>query len=80
MWEAGRSYAVNWLRNSRTEGEYEEAREVLSVLWPRIGERPNLEGLERGTAAEVLMRAGVLTGIIGSSHQIADAQETSEES
>src|SRR5215510_2975304 len=56
-------------------GEYDEAAEVLSVFWPRIGERPNLEGLERGMAAEVLLRTGVLTGIIGSSRQISDAQE-----
>ena len=56
-------------------GDYEEAAEVLSVFWPRIGERPKVEGLERGIAAEVLLRAGVLTGIIGSSRQIVDAQE-----
>ena len=62
-------------RDFENKGEYEEAREVLSGLWPRIGERPNLRGLEASTAAEVLLRAGVLTGFIGSSHQIADAQE-----
>jgi tetratricopeptide (TPR) repeat protein len=59
-------------------GEYDEAAEVLSVFWPRIGERPNLEGLDRSMAGEVLLRAGVLTGIIGSSRQIADAQETAK--
>jgi tetratricopeptide (TPR) repeat protein len=62
-------------RDFENRGEYDEAAEVLSVFWPRIGERPNLEGLERGMAAEVLLRAGVLTGIIGSSRQISDAQE-----
>jgi len=56
-------------------GEYDEAAELLSTFWPHIGERPNLEGLEKGMAGEVLLRAGVLTGIIGSSRQIADAQE-----
>ena len=59
-------------------GEYDEACEVLSVFWPRIGERPNLEGLDRRIAAEVLLRAGVLTGVIGSNRQIADAQETAK--
>ncbi len=59
-------------------GEYDEARELLSGYWPRIGERPDLTGLERATAAEILLRAGVLTGIIGSSSQIADAQETAK--
>ncbi len=56
-------------------GEYDEACEVLSVFWQRIGERPNLEGLGRSIAAEVLLRAGVLTGIVGSNRQITDAQE-----
>ena len=59
-------------------GEYEEACDVLSVFWPHIGERPNVEGLERRLAAEVLLRAGVLTGIIGSSRQITNAQETAK--
>ncbi len=59
-------------------GEYEEARELLSGYWRRIGERPDLTGLDRSTAAEVLLRTGVLTGIIGSSSQIADAQETAK--
>lgn len=57
------------------KGEYEEARKVLSDYWPRNGEAPKLAGLDPGIAAEVLLRAGVLTGWIGSNHQIADAQE-----
>ena len=44
------------------KGEYEEAREMLSGLWPRVDQRPRVKGLESGIAAEVLMRAGVLTG------------------
>jgi len=65
-------------REFEDRGDYEEARELLSGYWPRIGERPDLTGLERTTAAEVLLRAGVLTGIIGSSSQISDAQETAK--
>ena len=65
-------------RDFEGRGEYDEAREVLSAFWPDIGERPNLEGLDQRLAAEVLLRAGVLTGIIGSSRQIADAQETAK--
>ncbi len=64
-------------REFENRGEYEEARELLSGYWSRIGERPNLTGLERNTAAEVLLRAGVLTGIIGS-NQVTDAQETAK--
>jgi hypothetical protein len=56
-------------------GEYHEAREVLSGFWPRIDQRPKITGLDRSVAAELLLRAGVLTGWIGSSEQITDAQE-----
>ncbi len=66
-------------REFENKGDYEEAREVLSGYWSGIGDPPNLTGLERSTAAEVLLRAGVLTGIIGSaSSQIPDAQETAK--
>jgi len=57
------------------KGEYEKARKRLSDYWTRIGERPKLEGLEPGTAAELLLRAGVLTGWIGSKNQVAESQE-----
>ena len=43
-----------------------EARRALSDYWRRIGERPKLEGLEPSMAAEVLLRVGVLTGLIQS--------------
>lgn len=60
-------------------GDYEAARSAMSELWKRLGERPQLEGLEQNTAAEVLLRAGVLTGWIGSKRQIPDAQETAKD-
>lgn len=62
-------------KDFENKGEYEEAREVLSGLWPRIDQRPKVTGLDRGVAGDVLLRAGVLTGWIGGSHQLADAQE-----
>ena len=49
------------------KGEYDEAREVLSGLWPHMGQRPRVKGLDQSISAEVLLRAGVLTGWIGSS-------------
>lgn len=61
------------------KGQYEDAREVLGELWARIGEQPHIEGLQSSAAAEVLLRAGVLTGAIGSKNQIADAQETAKD-
>lgn len=70
-----RCRAARELENS---GRYEDARKAIGELWQRIGERPKTEGLERGTAAEVLLRAGVLTGWIGGKQQITDAQETAK--
>lgn len=60
------------------KGEYEEARKALGGLWSGVGERPNLQGLDSSSAAEVLLRAGVLTGIIGGKNQVTDAQETAK--
>ncbi len=59
-------------------GDYEGARAALSELWQRVGQRPDLEGLDEWTRAEVLLRVGVLTGWIGSSKQVDDAQEAAK--
>jgi hypothetical protein len=56
-------------------GNYEAAREAMGELWQGIGERPNIAGLERSIAGEVLLRAGVLTGWIGDKRQIENSQE-----
>ena len=66
-------------RDLENRGEYEEARKALSDYWPRIGEAPNLEELEPSTAAELLLRAGVLTGILGAYRQIPGAQERAKD-
>ena len=66
-------------RDFENRGEYEEARKVLNAFWSRIGEHPKVKGLQPSTAAEVLLRAGVLTGIIGSKNQIADAEERAKD-
>ena len=60
------------------EGDYEAAREAMGELWQRVGERPSLEGLNEETKAAVLLRAGVLTGWIGSAEQVSGAQETAK--
>jgi CheY-like chemotaxis protein len=59
-------------------GNYGAAREALGELWQGVGHRPVLDDLEQATAAEVLLRAGVLTGWIGSSRQIEGSQETAK--
>jgi DNA-binding NtrC family response regulator/Tfp pilus assembly protein PilF len=60
-------------------GNYEAAREAMGELWQRIGEHPALDGLDKRTAAETLMRTGALTGWIGSINQIAGAQEKAKD-
>jgi len=60
-------------------GEFEEARLALSEFWQRIGDRPRLEGLEEPEQAELLLRAGTLSGWIGSARQIPGAQEIAKD-
>lgn len=57
-----------------TRGEYEAACEALGDLWPGIGKRPQIEGLALVDQAEVLLRVGALSGWLGSSGQVPDAQ------
>ncbi|HEX8499776.1 MAG TPA: tetratricopeptide repeat protein [Pyrinomonadaceae bacterium] len=61
------------------KGQYEAAREALGELWRGTGQYPNLEGLTRRTAAEVLLQAGVLSGWLGASKQVEGAQEASKD-
>jgi tetratricopeptide (TPR) repeat protein len=56
-------------------GDYNAAREALDELWPSFDERPQIGGLDGRMAAEVLLRVGTLVGWIGSTRQIAGAQE-----
>ncbi len=58
-------------REFENKGEYEEASEMLSGLWPGIDQRPAAKGLDPDVTAEVLMRAGVLTGWLGSDQEQA---------
>lgn len=61
------------------KGEYEDAQKTLSGYWLNIGERPEVAELEPRVAGEVLLRAGVLAGFIGSKNQVADAQEKAKD-
>jgi tetratricopeptide (TPR) repeat protein len=56
-------------------GEHEAARGQLADRWQRVGERPRLDGLSEATQAELLLRAGTLSGWIGSTRQMEGAQE-----
>ncbi|HYG10208.1 MAG TPA: tetratricopeptide repeat protein [Pyrinomonadaceae bacterium] len=60
-------------------GQYESARDALGELWQGIGERPAVEGLSELTTAEVFLRAGSLSGYLGSIGQIEGAQEKAKD-
>ena len=47
----------------------------MRPLWRGVGTRPVTQGLKPETAADVLFCTGVLTGWIGNSNQIKEAQE-----
>jgi len=60
-------------------GEFEAAREAMGEFWHRIGERPNVSGLHVIDQAEVILRAGALSGWIGSAQQVPGAQEVAKD-
>lgn len=66
--------ALEW----KDKGGFEGAREAMSPLWKRVGERPHLGGLYPSVAAEVLLCVGILTGWIGSKEGIENAQEVAK--
>ena len=70
----------NCLRAKQLEerGMYEEAALALGNLWKGIGLRPRVSGLEKPAQAEVLLRAGVITGWLGRARQLEGAIETAK--
>jgi tetratricopeptide (TPR) repeat protein len=52
------------------------ALEIMRPLWRGVGTRPDTQGLQPETAADVVLCAGILTGWIGARNQIKDAQES----
>ena len=59
----------------RDNGDAKGALEIMRPLWRGVGTRPVTQGLRPETAADVLFCTGVLTGWIGNSNQIKEAQE-----
>ena len=60
-------------------GQYEAARNALAELWQGVGQRPALEGLSELAAAEVLLRAGTLSGWLASATQDKKGQEAAKD-
>jgi tetratricopeptide (TPR) repeat protein len=54
-------------------GQYGEARGALGEFWRGAGVRPDVEGLGARAAAEVLLQAGVLSGLLGKVKGAQDA-------
>src|SRR6476660_5887789 len=60
-------------------GEFERAREALRSFWQGVGERPETTRLTCVETAELLRRAGSVTGWIGSAGQVSGAQERAKD-
>ncbi|HEY4424925.1 MAG TPA: helix-turn-helix domain-containing protein [Pyrinomonadaceae bacterium] len=66
-------------KNLEEAGEFESARETLRPFWQGLLCRPETTGLADEAKAELLLRAGTLTGFLGSTKQVAGAQEAAKD-
>src|SRR6185369_6759971 len=66
-------------KNLEEAGEFESACEMLRPFWPGLLRHPETDGLADDVKAELLLRAGTLTGFLGSAKQIAGAQEAAKD-
>jgi len=56
-------------------GEYEQAYESVIEFWPDRTKPPILKGLDDSSKAEILLRAGILSGSLGGANQTEGSQE-----
>jgi tetratricopeptide (TPR) repeat protein len=61
------------------KGQYEAAREALGELWLGIGQRPPVSNLPPVVNAEVMLRCGTLTRLLGTARNVAGAQEQAKD-
>ena len=66
-------------KNLAEAGEFEIACEVLQPFWLGLFHRPQTTGLAEDAKAELLLRAGMLTGWLGSTKQVTGAQEAAKD-
>jgi len=66
-------------KNLEEAGEFESASEMLRPFWQGVLRRPETSGLADEAKAELLLRAGTLTGFLGSAKQLAGAQEAAKD-
>jgi tetratricopeptide (TPR) repeat protein len=67
------------IKEFEERGDYEAALDAFGDLWEGIGHRPKTDGLRERDQAELLLRAGTLTGWLGSARQIEGAQELAKD-
>src|ERR1043165_1100122 len=66
-------------KNLEEAGEFESACDVLRPFWPSLLRHPETSKLANEPKAELLLRAGTLTGFLGSAKQIPGAQEAAKD-
>jgi len=66
-------------KNLAEAGEFESACEVLQPFWQGLLHRPQTTSLAEDARAELLLRAGMLTGWLGSAKQVTGAQEAAKD-
>jgi len=66
-------------KNLAEAGEFESACETLRPFWQGVPHRPETNGLAENAKGELLLRAGTLTGWLGSKNQITGAQEAAKD-
>src|SRR5438128_1369833 len=67
------------IKQLEERGDYESALEAFGGLWEGIGHRPKTGGLSERFQGELLLRAGAVTGWLGSARQIEGAQELAKD-
>jgi len=60
-------------------GEFELAEETLRPFWAGVPHRPDTDGVSENAKAELLLRAGTITGWLGSAKQVAGAQAVAKD-
>jgi tetratricopeptide (TPR) repeat protein len=60
-------------------GNYEIALGALAEMWRGVGQCPRLDDLDQEASAEVLLRTGVLSGLLGAARQIPGANEAAKD-
>ncbi|HEV8428532.1 MAG TPA: tetratricopeptide repeat protein [Pyrinomonadaceae bacterium] len=66
-------------KNLAEAGEFDTAYETLQSFWQGPLHRPDTAGLPDDAKAELLLRTGTLTGWLGSTRQIAGANEVAKD-